>query len=331
MPSQKPQPTQVTQSTSSAPWGPQQPFLKEVFSEAQRLYRDPSTPSYYPGQTFADPSEATRAGLAGLEARAQFGSPTLSAAQDEATRALSGAYLQDNPYTEGIINRTAADILPRVQASFGRGLPGGLQTRAATLALADAANNIRYQNYADERGRMAQFAGMAPGLAQADYLDPQMLLASGAQREQIAQRPISEAIGRYQYEQNLPQAKLADYLQMVQGNFGGTSNTVGQQFLPQTSTFGNILGGLTGSIGLLGGTGAFGSEGWLTGLLSDERLKEDIKRVGKTDDGLPIYTYRYKTGGPPMMGVMAQDVAEKKPEAVGVTPSGYLAVDYGAI
>ena len=31
---------------------------------------------------------------------------------------------------------------------------------------------------------------------------------------------------------------------------------------------------------------------------------------------------------PTELGLMAQDVAKKKPEAVAVTPSGYLAVDY---
>jgi hypothetical protein len=118
----------------------------------------------------------------------------------------------------------------------------------------------------------------------------------------------------------LPQAKLADYLQMVQGSFGGTSNTTGTQYVQQQNPWMQALG-----IGAnLLGTGA---KLWA----SDERLKTDIERVGKTDDGLPIYTYRYKAGGPPMMGVMAQDVAEVKPEAVGYLPSGYLGVDYAQV
>lgn len=60
---------------------------------------------------------------------------------------------------------------------------------------------------------------------------------------------------------------------------------------------------------------------------SDRRLKTDIKRVGQTDAGTPIYTYRYKWGGPVHMGVMAQDV----PHAAHMDPSGFLKVDYAEV
>lgn len=64
--------------------------------------------------------------------------------------------------------------------------------------------------------------------------------------------------------------------------------------------------------------------------LSDRRTKKDIKRIGKTDDGLPIYTFRYKAGGPIQMGVMAQDVEKVKPSAVK-TVGGLKTVNYGKI
>lgn len=64
---------------------------------------------------------------------------------------------------------------------------------------------------------------------------------------------------------------------------------------------------------------------------SDERLKKDIKKVGKTDDGLNVYTYKYKGDETPQMGVMAQEVAKKNPSAVGVHASGFLGVDYSKV
>jgi hypothetical protein len=63
---------------------------------------------------------------------------------------------------------------------------------------------------------------------------------------------------------------------------------------------------------------------------SDRRLKMDIRKVGKTDDGLNVYTYRYITGGPVQMGVMADEVEKVKPEAVGEI-NGFKAVNYGMI
>jgi hypothetical protein len=65
-------------------------------------------------------------------------------------------------------------------------------------------------------------------------------------------------------------------------------------------------------------------------LMSDIRLKEDIKRVGTTDGGLPVYTYRYKGMPNTHMGVMAQEVEKVNPGAVREI-GGFKAVDYSMI
>ena len=62
-------------------------------------------------------------------------------------------------------------------------------------------------------------------------------------------------------------------------------------------------------------------------MFSDKRLKTDIKKVGKTNEGLPVYTYKYKGDDTTQMGVMAQDVEKKTPSAVR-TLGGFKAVDY---
>jgi len=66
---------------------------------------------------------------------------------------------------------------------------------------------------------------------------------------------------------------------------------------------------------------------------SDRRLKEDVKRVGKMNDGTPIYTYKYKQGdGKTHMGVMAQEARKKHPDAVRKDPlTNMLMVNYGAL
>ena len=81
---------------------------------------------------------------------------------------------------------------------------------------------------------------------------------------------------------------------------------------------GSIGGGLAQGIGAAGGAAAF---------FSDKRLKTDIKKVGKTEAGLPIYTYKYKGDNRTQMGVMAQDVEKKTPKAVSEV-GGFKAVDY---
>lgn len=77
---------------------------------------------------------------------------------------------------------------------------------------------------------------------------------------------------------------------------------------------------------VMGGLFGLGS----AAIMSDVRLKTDIRRVGTTDGGLPVYTYRYKGRPEFHMGVMAQDVAEVMPQAV-VPVGGFLAVDYAEV
>lgn len=61
---------------------------------------------------------------------------------------------------------------------------------------------------------------------------------------------------------------------------------------------------------------------------SDRRLKTDIKKIGKLDNGLKLYSYRYKGDDTPQVGVMAQEVEKVKPSAVATHESGYKMVDY---
>ncbi len=77
--------------------------------------------------------------------------------------------------------------------------------------------------------------------------------------------------------------------------------------------------------------GLFGLLGAGVSLFSDRRLKTDIRKVGTLDSGLAVYSYRYVTGGPTMLGVMADEVAETIPDAVSVHDSGYAMVDYGKV
>jgi len=86
----------------------------------------------------------------------------------------------------------------------------------------------------------------------------------------------------------------------------------------QANQANNPLGGLLQLGGTLGS--AF--------IMSDKRTKKDIKKVGKTDDGQNIYKFRYKSGGPIQMGLMAQEVEKKKPSAV-TEVGGIKMVDYG--
>ena len=67
-------------------------------------------------------------------------------------------------------------------------------------------------------------------------------------------------------------------------------------------------------------------------IFSDRRLKHDIEKIGKSDDGLPIYKFKYKNdpNDQTHIGFMADEVEKKHPEAVGLA-GGYKTVDYDKI
>ena len=64
--------------------------------------------------------------------------------------------------------------------------------------------------------------------------------------------------------------------------------------------------------------------------LSDERAKEDVEQIGSTEDGLGIYSYRYKGSPRTEIGLMAQEVKRMKPDAVRKRPDGLMSVNYEA-
>tara|TARA_A100001201_G_scaffold33940_3_gene36304 strand:+ start:553 stop:1224 length:672 start_codon:yes stop_codon:yes gene_type:complete len=65
------------------------------------------------------------------------------------------------------------------------------------------------------------------------------------------------------------------------------------------------------------------------GLFSDRRLKENIKRTGVSDSGIPIYEFNYIGGSNRYSGAMAQDLLHTN--AVSTHESGYYLVNYNNI
>jgi hypothetical protein len=65
-------------------------------------------------------------------------------------------------------------------------------------------------------------------------------------------------------------------------------------------------------------------------LMSDRRVKTDIRRIARHPRGFGIYRYRFIGESRPRIGVMAQDVARVMPEAVA-SMRGVLHVNYAAL
>lgn len=91
-----------------------------------------------------------------------------------------------------------------------------------------------------------------------------------------------------------------------------------------SSTSGRTSGVDIGTIGK-----AAGGIGMAMLAFSDERLKDNIVKVGDDDRGIGIY--EYNKFGRRKRGVMADEVERISPSAVSIHPSGFKVVDYRKI
>src|SRR5258708_3427501 len=65
--------------------------------------------------------------------------------------------------------------------------------------------------------------------------------------------------------------------------------------------------------------------------VSDIRLKRDIAALGPHANGINLYRFRYLWSDTVHVGVMAQEVAAARPDAVRQGADGYLRVDYARL
>lgn len=99
------------------------------------------------------------------------------------------------------------------------------------------------------------------------------------------------------------------------------ADSVYRSYEAESANAANMLGGFTSLL-----TAPFSMFSF-----SDERLKENIKPVGETDGGTPLYSWNYKGDPETRIGPIAQEVAQTQPDAVGVHKTGLLGVDYGKL
>ena len=220
-------------------------------------------------------------------------------------------------------------------------------------------NQAAAQNAAQLRLSAAGQYGNQAAQQQQNWLTGVQAAMGGQQQiQQNQQAQLAAAQQYYQEQQQNALQKLQIREQALQAQpYGQTQYGVGPG--PSTNPLLSGLGTAGTTVGILGSTGAFGPNCWLTGGggntvtpatyfptgmggadmystgafglgPSDRRLKTDIQKLGKDDStGLDLYAYRFKgdpKSYPKVVGPMAQDVQKKYPDQV-VKVGDYLAVN----
>jgi len=264
---------------------------------------------------------ATTGAELGLKAQTAQEAAKQAAGQQALTAATTGAELGLKAATAQEAAKQAAgqQALNAAEIAGRLGLQGSeLSERsrqfAAQYGLDTAKASAQYQQQANELRQRAEEAAARGDQFGADLALRQLQEASRA----------AEATRAFEYQQERNEY-LDPYRELMyaQGLLSGLPTSAGAPGAnPQLQALLAALGG---------GQLLFPPEKKDT--ISDRRLKTDIKPIGMFDDGLKIYSYRYKSGGPVQIGVMADEVAVLRPQAYikGGAGDGFDAVDYSKL
>ena len=233
-------PSNVTTTSTNEPSEYIQPYLTPALNDAQNLYES-SAPNFYPDATYVGFAPETEQALKLAQARAIQGNPLLGSAQTEVNNVLTGQYLNpgSNPYLQNLYSDMAGDVTSAVNSQFTNAGRFGSGANQEILAdsLGQLANEVYANNYNTERANMVNSTQLAPGLADADYTDIQALAGVGAERENLSTAMLEDSLGRFNYEQQKPYAKLNQYL-------GALGAPVPQTTISNKPVFRNVGGSL---------------------------------------------------------------------------------------
>lgn len=355
---------QTTSTSSSEPPAWLQGAMKDVLAKGNQVYNLPL--QQYGGPTLAGFTPDQQAAFQSIRDANGSWDPFMNSASGmvgAGTQDLWGQLPEFNqqnlqtyqdPYQEDVINR-AMEAMRRSDAMQQEDLTGnaimagafggsgaldarnnlaGEQSRARGQTIADlyskgyesAADKFMNQQQAQlgalsqTQGNNLQGAGIMGSLGSQNLQNilaqGGAQLSGGTQQQGLVQEQLNIPYQQFLQQQAYPYEQLqyyANLMNSIVGGAGGTSTTTGTAPGQKSNVAGDVIG--------LGMTAA--------SLFSDRRVKDDVKKVGKLDNGLPVYSYKYKGDDTTQIGLMAQDVKKKNPAAVGEV-GGIMTVNYDA-
>ena len=215
-------------------------------------------------RVFADSATGSAAANQGLSTLGGMASGQFGPHADSLVKAANGDYLtaDSNPYIRDVANRGADAAQSRINAQFGaagRSNGSGLYAQLFGQGIADAANDVYFQNYENERNRQQAAAG---GL-----LNTQLSASSqipSLTSAMLASNQTGLSAGNYQ--DNAEMERLRQYPALLSGlsaPFGMSSSKTVEKSGGLGSVLGSIaqIGGalaapFTGGASLLGSAGA---------------------------------------------------------------------------
>ena len=262
--------TKTTQNT--APWAGQQPYLAQIFQRAAEEYNTGPL-EYFPGETVAPFAPETVEAQGALADYARGGATNLAQGAAGANQFALGPVLDvgNNPYVRGaaeasinpVIDALVEQALPAVRtgALEARGYGGSRQQLAEANAIRDSVRammdrtaGLYERAYGEGLDTFSHGLSVAPQTIRAGAIPSEMLDTVGQQKRDYDQAVIQSEINRHNFEEQKEWARLGQYLSLIMGNYGGTTEATGKA--PGGNTLSQALGGAATGAGLAGTFGA---------------------------------------------------------------------------
>lgn len=350
------------------PWGPQQKWLTQAFSEANKIYQQQKQNPGYTGDFVSAPrpeeiagyqnalnfssgagqnavnntlnTSGQMAGLGMTGANAGMGALFNQANTNQTAGNIAAAsQYANNPYMSSMVDAATRDVrrqfneetlpgIDRTAAGTGNmnstraGIAAGIAQRGLQDAIMDTSAQMRGNAYqqglsqasTDNQQRLAAsqaLGGLGSDLSKAGLyglgqgmdmagknIATTLLGSTGLQG--LDQRVLDNELAKSQYASAYPWEALNRAFAIQGGQSWGSEGTSTKTENPSTlSTIGSVAG-IFGNI-----------------FKCDIRVKDNIRRIGRMDNGLPLYSFVYKDDPTRIcLGPMAQDVERVRPEAV---------------
>jgi hypothetical protein len=218
--------TTTTSTQTTEPWAEQKPYVQTGFQETEANVLNRPL-SYFPGSTVVPFAPESQAAMGAQTNRALQGSPLLGQAQGYTSDVLGGKFTDpsSNPFMANISDSVMSAIRPGVDSMFAQGGRAGSPSHAEALGRGVSRGIAPYlfNEYGRERGFQESAANRAPGLAREDYYDIGKLGDVGAAREGKAEEGLAEQIARFNFGESEPTNRIAQFMNLIQGGYGGTS------------------------------------------------------------------------------------------------------------
>lgn len=237
--------------------------------------------------------------------------PYLAGHIQAAQRPLMDKFTQAGGVLSNIRNNSVSN------GSFGgsrQGIAEGLASTGLMRELGDISTAMQSNAYG--QGLQAQQGAIKNQamLNMMGLMPSQISAQIGQQREGFAGNQEAYNANVREQMKNGMWEPLNNFANIVYG--GSNPSTTTTASIPKQNNTGQVLGSL-GTMALM----AF--------MMSDQRLKSQIRKIGEHAKGFGIYVY--KIFGRWQCGVLAQEVQKILPEAVARHPSGYLMVNYSKL